>query len=41
MRTFLAPLFFILALTMPAAHAFEPKAQKVVDNVYALIGPLG
>lgn len=41
MRRLLAPLFFMLALTSPAAHAFQPKAEKVVDNVYALIGPLG
>jgi glyoxylase-like metal-dependent hydrolase (beta-lactamase superfamily II) len=41
MRTILAPLFFMLALAVPAAHAFEPKAEKVVANVYAIIGPLG
>jgi glyoxylase-like metal-dependent hydrolase (beta-lactamase superfamily II) len=41
MRIFLAPLLFILALGAHAAHAFEPKAEKVVDNVYALVGPLG
>ncbi len=41
MRLFLAPLFFILALGGNAAHAFEPKAEKVVDNVYAIVGPLG
>jgi glyoxylase-like metal-dependent hydrolase (beta-lactamase superfamily II) len=41
MRRLLASLFFMLALTSPAAHAFQPKAEKVVDNVYALIGPLG
>jgi glyoxylase-like metal-dependent hydrolase (beta-lactamase superfamily II) len=41
MRHLLAPLFFILALAAPVAHAFQPKAEKVVDNVYALIGPLG
>jgi len=37
----IAPLLFILALAASAAHAFQPEAQKVVDNVYALIGPLG
>jgi glyoxylase-like metal-dependent hydrolase (beta-lactamase superfamily II) len=41
MRILLAPLFFILALAAPAAHAFEPKAEQVVDNVYAIVGPLG
>jgi glyoxylase-like metal-dependent hydrolase (beta-lactamase superfamily II) len=41
MRLLLAPLFFVVALAAPAAHAFQPKAEKVVDNVYALIGPLG
>jgi len=41
MRILLAPLFFMLALAAPAAHAFEPKAEKVVDNVYAIVGPLG
>jgi len=41
MRILLAPLFFVLALATPAAHAFEPRAEKVVDNVYAIVGPLG
>jgi glyoxylase-like metal-dependent hydrolase (beta-lactamase superfamily II) len=41
MRYLLAPLFFILALGAHAAHAFEPRAEKVVDNVYAIVGPLG
>lgn len=41
MRLLLAPLIFILALAAPVAHAFQPKAEQVVDNVYALIGPLG
>jgi glyoxylase-like metal-dependent hydrolase (beta-lactamase superfamily II) len=41
MRLFLAPLFFILALGANAANAFEPRAEQVVDNVYALVGPLG
>jgi glyoxylase-like metal-dependent hydrolase (beta-lactamase superfamily II) len=41
MRLLLAPLLFIFALTASAADAFQPKAEKVVDNVYALIGPLG
>jgi glyoxylase-like metal-dependent hydrolase (beta-lactamase superfamily II) len=41
MRILLAPLFFILALSVNAAHAFEPRAEKVVDNVYAIVGPLG
>ncbi len=41
MRYLLAPLFFILALGANAANAFEPRAELVVDNVYALVGPLG
>lgn len=41
MRTFLAALFFTLALAVPAVHAFEPKAERVADNVYAIVGPLG
>jgi glyoxylase-like metal-dependent hydrolase (beta-lactamase superfamily II) len=41
MRILLAPLFLVFALSVNAAHAFQPKAEKVVDNVYALIGPLG
>jgi glyoxylase-like metal-dependent hydrolase (beta-lactamase superfamily II) len=41
MRILLALLFFILALGAPAAHAFQPRAEKVVDNVYAIVGPLG
>jgi glyoxylase-like metal-dependent hydrolase (beta-lactamase superfamily II) len=41
MRYLLAPLFFILALGAHAAHAFEPRAEKVVENVYAIVGPLG
>lgn len=47
MRILLAPLLFIFALTASADGSFQPKAefqpkaQKVVDNVYALIGPLG
>jgi len=41
MRILLAPLLFVLALAAPAAHAFQPKAEKVVDNVYAIVGPLG
>ncbi|MHB1093161.1 MBL fold metallo-hydrolase [Thiobacillus sp.] len=41
MRILLAPLLFLLALNANAAQAFQPKAEKVVDNVYALIGPLG
>jgi glyoxylase-like metal-dependent hydrolase (beta-lactamase superfamily II) len=41
MRILLAPLLFVLALAAPAAHAFEPRAEKVVDNVYAIVGPLG
>lgn len=41
MRILLAPLFFIFALSASAAPAFQPKAEQVVDKVYAIIGPLG
>lgn len=41
MRMLFAPLLFILALGADAAHAWEPRAEKVVDNVYAIVGPLG
>ncbi|MHB1215824.1 MAG: MBL fold metallo-hydrolase [Thiobacillus sp.] len=41
MGRLLAPLLVMLALTSPVAYAFQPEAEKVVDNVYALIGPLG
>ncbi|MDP2431910.1 MAG: MBL fold metallo-hydrolase [Pseudomonadota bacterium] len=34
-------LLFLLALLTPAAHAFQPRAELVVDNVYAIVGPLG
>lgn len=37
----LAPLLVILALGAGAAHAYEPRAEKLVDNVYAIVGPLG
>src|SRR5512139_4221416 len=29
----------LLALT--AAQTYQPRAEKVVDNVYAIVGPLG
>lgn len=41
MRILLAPLLFVLALAAPAVHAYQPKAEKVVNNVYAIVGPLG
>jgi len=41
MRILLAPLLFVLALAAPAVHAYEPRAEKVVSDVYALVGPLG
>lgn len=35
-------LLLLLALCFPfVAHAYTPKAEKVVDNVYAIVGPLG
>lgn len=41
MRLLLAPLLFILALGAHAGEAYQPRAEKVVDNVYAIVGPLG
>lgn len=41
MHILIAPLLFVFALTASAADTFHPKAQKVVDNVHALVGPLG
>jgi glyoxylase-like metal-dependent hydrolase (beta-lactamase superfamily II) len=41
MRILLAPLLFVLALAAPAVHAYQPKAEKVAANVYAIVGPLG
>jgi len=41
MRILLAPLLFVLALVAPAVHAFQPMAEKVAANVYAIVGPLG
>lgn len=32
---------FALLLALPALADYQPKAEKVVDNVYAIIGPLG
>ena len=40
MRALFAPFFLLLAFAFPA-HAYEPRAEKVVDNVYAIVGPLG
>lgn len=40
-RSLVAPLIFMLALAAPAVHAYEPRAEKVVDAVYAIVGPLG
>ncbi len=41
-RFLLVPLLFLLTLAAPAPAAeFVPKAEKIVDNVYAIIGPLG
>ncbi len=41
MKRLFVPLFFLLALVAPSAQAFQPKAERVVDNVYAIVGPLG
>ncbi|WP_296891564.1 MBL fold metallo-hydrolase [Thiobacillus sp.] len=41
MRALFTPLLIVLALMTPVAQAFQLKAEHVVDNVYALIGPLG
>lgn len=34
-------LLFTAAFTLPASAAYTPLAEKVSDNVYAIIGPLG
>lgn len=36
-----ATLLLVLALSSFQANAYTPAARKVVDNVYAIIGPLG
>lgn len=41
MRRLLAPLLFLLALSTHAADAFQLRAESVVENVYAIVGPLG
>ena len=41
MRILLAPLLLLFALSAHAADAFQPKAEVVVENVYAIVGPLG
>lgn len=41
MRLLLAPLLFLLALGAHAGQAYTPRAEKVVGNVYAIVGPLG
>ncbi len=41
MNRFFVPLFLLLALVAPSAQAFQPKAEHVVDTVYAIVGPLG
>lgn len=40
-RLFPAVCAFVLALFALQAHGYTPTAQQVVDNVYAIIGPLG
>lgn len=39
MRKFLA--LFATLLALPALADYQPKAEPVVDNVYAIVGPLG
>lgn len=34
-------VLFLLSVSALSAQAFEPKAEKVVGNVYAIVGPLG
>ena len=34
-------VLFTLLLGAVGAHAYEPRAEKVVANVYAIVGPLG
>jgi len=40
-RLFPAVSPLVLALFVIQAHAYTPTAQKVVGNVYAIVGPLG
>ncbi len=40
-RCFYATISFVLCLCSLQAHAYSPTALPVVDNVYAIIGPLG
>jgi len=41
MRQFVALLAALFTLTGLARADYQPKAEKVVDNVYAIVGPLG
>lgn len=41
LKYFIAFLLGTLALYTANAYAYSPTAEKVVDNVYAIIGPLG
>jgi glyoxylase-like metal-dependent hydrolase (beta-lactamase superfamily II) len=34
-------LLFVLLAAAAGAHAYQPRAEKVAANVYALVGPLG
>lgn len=46
-RTLMPPRFVVLMLAVLAGFAlnaradFQPRAERVVDNVYAIVGPLG
>lgn len=40
LKAFLPALPLLALLAFPA-HAFQPKAEAVVDNVHAIVGPLG
>lgn len=41
MYKFLLAAALLLGLGTPALADFQPKAEKVVDGVYAIVGPLG
>ncbi len=40
-RFLLLPLLFLLTLAAPARADYQPRAEAVAENTYALVGPLG
>lgn len=41
MRFILIPLFLLFGMAFAARADYQPKAEPVADNVYAIVGPLG